>query len=64
MGDWRRVRDRGVERNFKIFSCYQCFKKKKKTLKVILFLFYKIARCLFVDSDMKNRKESTSSLIL
>ena len=26
MGDWRRVRDRGVERNFKIFSCFQCFK--------------------------------------
>ena len=26
MGDWRRVRDRGVERNFKMFSGFQCFK--------------------------------------
>ena len=61
MVDWRRVRDRGVERNFKMFSCFQCF-KIKNPLKFILFLFYKIARCLFVDSDMKNRKENTSSL--
>ena len=29
MGDWRRVRGRGVERNFKMFSCYQCFKNEK-----------------------------------
>ena len=26
MVDWRRVRDRGVVRNFKMFSCFQCFK--------------------------------------
>ena len=63
MVDWRRVRGRGVERNFKMFSGFQCF-KLKKPLKFILFLFYKVARCLFVDSDMKNRKESTSSLTL
>ena len=31
MIDWRRVRDRGVERNFKMFSGFQCFKLKKTT---------------------------------
>ena len=63
MVDWRRVKDRGVERNFKCSAVFSAL-NKKKPLKFILFLFYKIARCLFVDSDMKNRKESTSSLTL
>ena len=38
MGDWRRMRDRGVERNFKMFSCFQCFKLKKNPQSHFVFV--------------------------
>ena len=38
MGDWRRVRDRGVERNFKISAVFSALNKKKNPQSHFVFV--------------------------
>ena len=49
---------KGEERNFKVFSCFQCLQQKKETLKLILF--YEIAGYL---AELTLQKENFNKLL-